>query len=209
MPRAMTPRNLYEKQFITFPMAGLWQQAMGEPERSGIWLIYGPEKNGKTWFALKLAEYLSQWERALYVSAEEGTSKAFVDACRRAGLPPHIKALHFLEYTPISELDEKLRGRKAPRVIFLDNLTIYADELPAQAFKALMLAHPDKLFVLIAHEEKGQPYTAVAKRARKMAGIIIQVKGLTAFISGRCSGGAITIDEAKAALYWGQPSENQ
>ncbi len=204
MSRATSVQNLYDKKFVTFPMDGLWGRAMKAPERTGIWLVYGAEKNGKTWFSLMLAHYLSQWERTLYVSAEEGSSMAFVDACRRAGLPATIKTLHFEEYMPLSELDEKLRSRKAARIVFLDNLTIYSDELHAVAFKQLVQAHKDKLFVFIAHEEKGQPYTAPAKRARKLASIIVQVKGLTAFISGRCPGGAIRIDEEKAALYWGQ-----
>lgn len=206
--RVKTLKNLYEKKFVTFPFTGLWERAMGKPERTGCWICYGPEKNGKTTIALMLAEYLSGFERVLYVSAEEGTGRNFVDACRRAGLETKTCTnLHFEEYIPIEELDEKLSGRKAAKIIFLDNLTIYSDELRAAEMTALMLKHDDKLFVFIAHEEKGAPYTAAGKRARKLAKVIIQVQGLTGFVSGRCPGGALTIDETKAALYWGQPVE--
>lgn len=207
MSRSATIRNLYEKKFISFPFTGLWARAMARPETTGAWLIYGGEKNGKTWFALKLAEYLSKFEKTLYVSAEEGASKAFVAACRRAGICPANRNLLFNEYLSIEELDAKLQKRKAAKVVFLDNLTIYADELRAAPFRELLRKHADKLFVFIAHEEKGAPYTAAGKLARKLAQIIVHVKGLTAHISGRCPGGQITIDEEKAALYWGMPVE--
>ena len=207
--RAKTLENLYDKKFITFPFGGLWERAFGTPETTGCWIVYGAEKNGKTWFSLKLAEYLSTFDRVLYVSAEEGTGKNFVDTCRRAALQvANTKALHFEDYIPLEELDARLGKRKAPRIVVLDNLTIYSDELRAPELTALLLKHPDTLFVFVAHEEKGQPYTAIAKRVRKLAKAIVQVKGLTAFISGRCPGGALTIDETKAALYWGQPAES-
>ncbi len=160
-------------------------------------------KNGKTWFALKLAQYLSGFEKTLYVSAEEGTGKGFVDACRRAGIDSGCRKLQFLEYIPINDLTEKLGKRGAPKVVILDNLTIYNDELKYGAFQSLLRTHDDTLFVFLAHEEKGQPYTASAKMCRKLAKIIAHVQGLTAHISGRCPGGKIIIDETKSALYWG------
>jgi hypothetical protein len=206
MARISTIRNLYDKKFAAYPFDGPFGKAIGEPEKHGAWLIYGPEKNGKTWIALKLAEYISKFERTLYISAEEGMTKGFVDACKRANIDKNNKRLHFHEYISIEELDEKLSRRKAQRIIFLDNLTIYADELKAASFRDLLRKHDNKLFIFVAHEEKGHPYTAVAKLARKLAKIIIQVKGLTAFISGRCPGGSISIDEEKAALYWGMPT---
>ena len=57
--------------------------------------------------------------------------------------------------------------------------------------------------VLLAHMEKNEPYTATAKLAKKLAKIIIRVDGLTAFVSGRCPGGIITINEQTAQLYHG------
>lgn len=209
--RVKTLQNLYEKKFVTFSFSGLWEAAMGTPETTGCWLIYGEEKNGKTTFALKLAEMLSGHARTLYVSAEEGVGKNFVDACRRAGLEPKgCRNLHFEEYLALDELDAKLKSRKSPKIIFLDNTTVYTDEIRAPELNGLLLKHPDKLFIFIAHEEDGAPYTAAAKRASKLAKVIVRVRGLTAFFSGRGASGAISIDETKSALYWGQPTtENQ
>ncbi len=203
--RALSVSNIYEKKFKTFPFTGIWQKAMDNPERNGCWLVYGAEKNGKTWFSIKLAEYLATFERVYYVSAEEGLGKGFVDACKRARVQVTTKQLNFLEYLPLVELEEKLNSKKAPKIIFLDNCTSYADELKGGVLNQLLRKHSDKLFVFVAHEEKGEPYTAAAKMCRKLAKVICRVEGLTAHISGRCSGGKIVIDENKAALYWGQP----
>lgn len=203
MARTLTVRNLYEKKFSTFPFDGLFARAMGTPETDGAWIIWGQEKNGKTWFALKLAEYMSKFRRSLYVSAEEGTGMAFVEAAKRARINVENPNLHFLEYISIEELDEKLSKRKAPSVIFLDNITIYADELKGGKFRWLINKHSDKLFIFLAHEEDKQPYTSTGKLCKKLAKIIVHVVGLSAHVSGRCPGGIINIDEEKAALYWG------
>lgn len=190
-------------KFKTFPFTGIYKQAMGLPETSGAWIIWGAEKNGKSWFALKVADYLSSFTKVLYISAEEGIGKDFVEACHRAKLQADNTNLMFKEYIPLDDLTTELNKRKSAKVIILDNCTIYADELKAAALRQLLQSFPDKLFIFVAHEEKKQPYTATAKLAKKLAKIIMHVQGLTAHISGRCPGGVITIDETKAALYWG------
>jgi hypothetical protein len=201
--RSLSVSNLYEKTFKTFPFTGVYHRAMDSPETNGAWLIYGAEKNGKTWFALKLAEYLSQFEKTLYVSAEEGIGLGFVAAAKRAKVQTSNKQLQFLEYLPMLEVEQKLCRQRAPKIVFIDNLTIYSDELKGGELRRLLQKHDDKLFVFVAHEEKGEPYTACAKLCRKLAKIICRVEGLTAHVSGRCPGGKISIDEEKAALYWG------
>lgn len=202
-PKGKYINQLRTKKFKTFGFDGVFKDTMGNPETNGIWLVYGAEKNGKTWFSLMLAEYLSQFNRTLYVSAEEGMGKDFVEATQRAQLAPNNKSLLFYEYTEITVLDEILSKRQAPKIIFLDNMTIYNDELKNGILKELKQKHSSKLFVIIAHEERNEPYTATAKLARKLASIIVNVKGLACFVSGRCPGGALTIDEEKAQLYHG------
>ena len=73
MARVLTIRNLYDKVYSYLPLSGEWTAIGAETEDSGLWLIYGKEKNGKTTFALKLANYLSTMRKVLYVSAEENT----------------------------------------------------------------------------------------------------------------------------------------
>lgn len=209
MSRSLSVRNIYDKKFKQFNFDGLYQKAMGHPERNGIWIIWGREKNGKTWWALQLADYISKQSKVLYISAEEGTGMDFVASCKRAGITVDNRSLKFEEYITLDELNHKLSSRKGPEVIFLDNCTVYADELRAATLRKLMLDYPDKLFVFVAHEEKREPYTALAKLAKKLAKIIMHVEGLTAHFSGRCPGGVISIDETKSTLFWGSQILNQ
>lgn len=196
-------KNVFDKRYRTIALEGEWARAMGEPEHNGIWVLFGRDKNGKTWFALKLADELSRYERVLYVSAEEGIAKAFRDTCLRVGLSAGNRRIHAMEYEPFDALMVRFKRRGCARIIVLDNLTIYRDELKGRGLYELTKAFPDKLFILLAHEERGLPYTAVAKLAHKLAKIIIHVRGLSATVYGRCPGGVISIDEKRSLLYWG------
>lgn len=203
--RTMSLRILYKKVFKTFPLSGVWLDVLGTPEVSGAWIVYGPEKNGKTWFSLLLADMISQLSNVLYISAEEGLGYGFVEACKRAKLETR-KGLQFSEYIGVEELNKRLQRQRSPKVVFIDNITVYNDELKNGALRRLLKSHPTVLFVFIAHEEKGQPYTATAKLAQKLANIIFHVQGLTAIVHGRCPGGLLYIDEEKAKIIHGEPS---
>lgn len=205
MARALTIKNIYDKRYKTLPLEGDWARAMGEPEHNGLWLMYGKDKNGKTWFALKLADELSRNDRVLYVSAEEGIAKAFRDTCLRVGIATNNRRLHAIDYEPIEALAERLSKPRSARVVVVDNLTIYRDELKGNTLHSFVSQFPEKLFIFLAHEERNAPYGAVGKLAHKLAKIIIHIKGLSANIYGRCPGGVLSIDERRSKLYWGEP----
>ena len=204
MARSLSIGNLYTKKFKTLEMDGVWADVLGTPEANGAWLIWGAEKNGKTWFALMLANCLSEKTKVLYVSAEERTGKAFVEACQRAGLDSVNRSLQFLEYTPLNELCTRLNKRKSADVIIIDNCTVYKDEILKGELIKLLHTYKNKLFIFIAHEERKEPYSALAKMVRKFANVIVYVEGLACRVSGRVPGGMLMIDEFKAKLYHGE-----
>lgn len=202
--KLLSPHNIYARVHKKFEFSGEFLETMGAPETTGIWIVYGREKNGKTWFSLKLANYLSTITKVLYISAEEGISASFAESCQRAEIGAHNRNLSFLEYTEVSVINEKLKKRRAPEVIVLDNATIYEDELRAGGLRKFLKDNPNILVILVAHEERGEPYTAAAKLAKKLASIIIRVEGLRAFVSGRCPGGSLDVEHQKAVLFHGQ-----
>jgi hypothetical protein len=204
MRKALSMKNLYAIKHDKFQFTGDWLSVYGSPEKNGVWIIYGLEKNGKTWGALLLADYLTRFEKVLYVSAEEGTRSAFQDACSRAKISPDNHNLNVIPYEPMAELKERLKMRYAAKVVFIDNITIYNQEIKAGQINKLSKAFPNVLFIFLAHEEDGEAYPARAKECRKMADIIMHVVGLTMIVSGRCPGGEMVIDEERAALYHGQ-----
>lgn len=203
MARPLNIRTVFSKKFKTYGFYGLWKEVFGDPEKGGVWIIYGQEKHGKTWFALLLSDYISQFDETWYISAEEGLNKDFVAAMNRAKLDPSNERLKFWDYTPLPEVIERLGKRNPPKVIVVDNVTVYKDELAYGGFTDLIKQFPNTDFIFLAHEEKNEPYTATAKMIKRFAKIIVRVEGLAAFVSGRCPGGVLTIDETKAILFHG------
>lgn len=207
MSRTLSINNLYSQSFTTLEFDGVYEPVFGSPSDNGAWLIFGSEKNGKTTMALILANYLSQQKKTLYLSAEEGTAEpAFVDACKRSGLEANNRNLHFINYISVDDLSLKLSKRKSASIVFIDNCTVYKDELKGGAVKDLLDRHPKKLFIFLAHEERKEPYTSVAKYISKIAKIIIHVEGLACNCYGRIPGGTLTINEDMATLYHGMKS---
>jgi hypothetical protein len=204
MARAISVKTLFNKTYNEFEFTGVWGNVLGNPEKGKEWLIYGDEKNGKTLFALKLAEYISQFENVLYISAEEGTGKSFQEnAKNRAKIDFKKAKIKFLEYEPLDEVEAILSKRQSPKVVFFDNMTAYKDEFVNGRYKKLTTKFPTITMVFIAHEDRGEPYTAAAKLCKKLARIIFRVEGMVANITGSCPGGQIIIDEQTAQLIYG------
>jgi len=86
MKRALTARNVLTTKFNTLGFDGVWRDAVGDPPRTGSWIIYGDTKNGKTTFAMMLSKYLTAFGRVAYNSVEEGNSRTIQMAVDRGGL---------------------------------------------------------------------------------------------------------------------------
>lgn len=208
--RTYTIKNVQEKENKILKLDGIWKDVLGEPERTGkAWIIYGQEKQGKTWFAMLLARYLSEKEPLLYISAEEGLGKSIQDVINRVSFDPKNKKFKIYGYAPLNELKDYLSKRYAPKIVIIDNVTVYVDELKYGGFESLIREHKDKLFIFIAHEERGEPYTATAKTIKRLADRIIRVEGLRATIGGRLDGKKYLIDQEKAMIIHGSEIEEK
>lgn len=203
MARKRNIKALFKEKFKTYQFEGVWGKALGETEDNGAWIVWGREKNGKTSFALMLAKEMTKFKDVLYVSGEEGLGQNFIKTLKRVGVDDSVKKLRYLGYVSIMELREILSKPRAEKIVFIDNMTIYDDELKYGAFKKLLKDFPDVLFVFLAHEEKKAPHTGTAKLCKKLAKVIIHVDGLLANVSGRCPGGTVVVNEEKAQICWG------
>ncbi|MBN9312925.1 MAG: hypothetical protein BGO40_02790 [Chryseobacterium sp. 39-10] len=202
--RTYTVSNILSRKMQTLALTGIWLTIFGKPERTGkVWIIYGEEKQGKTWFAMLFAQFLSSLETVLYISAEEGLGLTFQEVIMRANFDPKNKKFKAYGYLPLTELRESLKKRYAPKLVFIDNVTFYSDELKNGGLQELLKENPDKLFVFLAHEERGEPYTATAKMIKRMADRIVRVQGLVATVGGRTTGGQFVIDQEKAMILHG------
>jgi len=61
--RAISVTELINTKFKVMEFKGAWKRALGQPELSGTWIVYGNPKNGKTRFVLQLCKYLTQFTR--------------------------------------------------------------------------------------------------------------------------------------------------
>lgn len=122
---------------------------------------------------------------------EKKATKEFTDSCKRAGIKETNCNIHFIDYEPLDELNKRLKVCKSEPVIFIDNMTVYDDDLKNGALRKLQKEFPKKLFIFIAHEEAGEPYRATAKLCKRLAKIICHVEGLACDVSGQMSGGRI------------------
>ncbi len=204
--RSKTTANLFDKRHtasVEFHNQE-FKEVIGNAERKGCWIIYGYEKNGKTWFALRLAKEIAKGERVAYISAEEGLDASFTNAVKRAGITTSDDIL-WDEYLSIEDIVAKFKKRRSANILVIDNLTMYADELkPTEIKKRLLDELPNKLIIFVAHEERKEAYPAVARMATKLAKVIFHIEGLRAFVTSRFSpGGELVIDEEKSEVYHG------
>jgi len=202
MTRALSITNINTKKSKTYLLKEVWLAVFGMLSIGGFWIIYGDEKHGKTTIALMLAEMFSTLCRTVYISGEEGLELEFREAMKRANIGSKSK-LKFYEYISIAELCEKLRVKRSWQVVFIDNTTVYNDELKNGVVKELKQEFPKVLFVFLSHMEKGEPYLSSSKLIKRYAKAILRVEGLACFVSGRVPGGKVVINEEKAILYHG------
>ena len=85
--KGKSPRQIKSQKYELLPLDGDWEKAFGSCYRNGkSWIIYGPEKNGKTTFCLLLADYLARQEKVMYISAEQGTGFEYDEILTRLNI---------------------------------------------------------------------------------------------------------------------------
>lgn len=202
MRRAYSVANVKEAKFKTLKFDGEWAEAIGSPEMTGTWFIYGPPKNGKTSFAMKLVKYLTKFRRVAYNSVEEGLSLTIQMAMDRVQMSQVGSKVILLEKETTEELVTRLDKKKSPDIIVIDSVQFM--ELKFSEYKMLKERYPNKLFIYISHVEGKTPDGSTAKRIWRDANVIFRIEGFKAFTTSRYGGeGDITISEDRAARYWG------
>ncbi|MBQ6100919.1 MAG: ATP-binding protein [Bacteroidales bacterium] len=200
--RAYSVKNVMDAKFRTLPFDGEWLSAVGTPELTGSWMIYGAPKNGKTTFAMMLAKYLTRFGRVAYDSVEEGLSQTIKMAMERVGMEEVGHRLILLDKEGVDELAERLARRKSPGIVVIDSVQFLG--LNFSQYKRLKEQFPDKLFVYISHVDGRKPEGSTAQSIWRDANVYFNVEGYRAFPVGRYGGGKyIDVWPEQAAEYWG------
>ena len=204
MGRALTVKEVLNKKRQTFPFDGKWADAFGQPERTGVWFIWGRSGNGKTSFVMQLIAELCKYDRVAFDSMEEGDSLSMRQKLVRHGLSKVGSRFHLLNAEPMTELKERLARRKSYNIIVIDSFQY--TQMSYRDYIQFKEQNKDKLIVFISHAKGSLPRGSAAEGVMYDATLKIWVEGFKAFSKGRFIGqtGEFTIWDEGAARYWGE-----
>lgn len=201
--RALTVKEILNKKRQTFPFEGKWADAFGQPERTGVWFVWGRSGNGKTSFVMQLIEELCKYDRVAFDSMEEGDSLSMRQKLVRHGLGKVGSRFHLLNAEPMDELKERLARRKSYNIIVIDSFQY--TQMSYRDYIQFKEQNKDKLIIFISHAKGSLPRGTSAEGVMYDATLKIWVEGFKAFSKGRFIGptGEFTIWDEGAARYWG------
>lgn len=187
MARAASLDQVLRTRFKVLPFEGEWKDAIGCPELTGSWIVWGNSGNGKTRFALQLCKYLCQFGRVAYDSLEEGVSVSLVKAIKETSMMDVRRKFVVLDKEPIDQLTERLEKPKSPDIVCVDSLQYTG--MSYEQYKALKERFPKKLFIWISHADGTLPEGRVAKKVRFDSNVKVFVQAYRAEPVSRYGGG--------------------
>lgn len=203
MSRAMSITDMMRMKKETYPLEGLWAEAFGEPERNGVWFIWGRSGSGKTSFTMALCKELAKYGKVAYNSLEEGFSLTMKNALVKAGMQD-VARRFILLCEDIEELDARLSRRKSPDIVVIDSFQY--TQMSFKEYQDFKERHCNKLLIFISQADGNKPAGRTAVSVMYDAALKIWVEGYRAISKGRYFGnkGYYTIWEERARAYWGE-----
>ncbi|MBS4057788.1 MAG: hypothetical protein KGZ82_10770 [Bacteroidales bacterium] len=205
--RAIPISQLSKQRFRGLEFEGPWADALGQPEITGAWLIWGNSGNGKTRFALQLAKYMCRFGRVAYNSLEEGASLSFQRAVDAVDFTPVSRRMIVLDKEPVHELIARLKRQKSPDIIIIDSVQYTG--LKYQDYISLRDTFRRKLFILVSHADGKLPEGRVAKSIRYDAMVKVWVEGYVAYPVSRYGGGQPYVIWEEGSQQFYQNTEQQ
>lgn len=203
MSKAISSTDLLSKKYDLIEWEGEWYDNFEEPEASGTWFISGQSGMGKTSFMLELAKQLTNFDRVLFNSLEEGTSRTMQKAWKRHQVSEKGRKIQLIQESP-EELVLRLRKRQSPRFIIIDSFQYTG--LNFEQYMAIKKEFPNKLFIYNSQMDGNKPMGKTAIRLLYDADLKIWVEGFKAFSKGRYLGEyaseGLTIWDEGAQRYW-------
>lgn len=184
--RAYTPRDIEAKKYECFDWDGEWLSAFGNPAVNSRWFVLGPSASGKSSFVMQLSKKLCEYGPVLYMSYEEGVGLEFQRRLKLMKMDEVQGRFMVVPDETIDELSERLSRPKSARFVIVDSFQEAEWEYPET--RELIERFPQKGFVFISQEHKGQPIGKGAVRLRYKADMKVRVAGYKAYCQGRSAG---------------------
>lgn len=186
--KTYSPREIIMKKRNPLPWGGVWESAFGHPEMTDTWFILGASASGKSSFVMQLARELCNYGKVHYVSREEGLGQSFAERLERFGMEDLWQRFTVSPTETYEELHARLSKQRSAKFIIIDSFQ-YTGWTYAQAIE-LIERFPQKCFIFISQEDKGQPIGKAAVRLKFAAGVKVKVSGFKAYCQGRYTGEA-------------------
>lgn len=183
LKRAYSPGEILGMKKPCYEFTGKWKAAIGNPAKTGVWIIWGESGNGKTSFVMQLAKYLCSFDRVIYDSLEEGTGLSFQKSLKRHGMDETRKRLMILDREPMEQLSERLSRKKSPPIAIIDSFQYSG--LSYASYCNMKERHPNKLLIFISHAEGKRPEGRPAKKVEYDADVKIMVSCFRAMCKSR------------------------
>ena len=183
MKRAYSPKEIAGKTYKTLPWSGRWEAAFGLPETRSTWFVCGPSASGKSSFVMQLAWELTHYGKVLYLSYEEGLNQSFQERLLRFEMDKRQGWFRVATTDTLVELRERLEKRHSAKFVIVDSFQLSNWSYPDT--ESLVRMFPQKSFIFVSQEEKGQPLGKPARRLRYLADVKVRVSGFRAYCQGR------------------------
>ena len=189
MTRALTVKEVLKQKKKTFAFKGKWKDAFGEPERTGVWFIWGKSGNGKTSFVMQLCKQLCEFDRVAYNSLEEGDSLTMQNTLKRYGMNEVNKSFYLLNGENMRELSDRLDKRKSVNIVVIDSFQY--TQMNYKEYIRFKEAHKDKLIIFISHaafclRTVGKGYPILGCRCFLLVGLWVSPVIVVASAAGKC-----------------------
>jgi hypothetical protein len=200
MKRGFTPAEVLSMKKDVLPFSGAWAEAFGQPERTGVWFVWGNSGNGKTSFVMQLCKELTRFGKVAYDSLEEGSSLTMANTLRRFNMQEANRRFLLLDCEPMDELAARMAKRKSPDFVVIDSYQYSG--LSYKEYKEFKEANRNKLIIFVSHADGNRPSGRSAKSVMYDATLKVWVEGYEAVSKGRFigpNGGRFVVwDEGKA-----------
>ena len=180
------------------PFTGEWFDSFGTPATTGSWIMYGTTGSGKTSFALKLAKYLTNFDRVLYWSLEQGNSQTFQKSWKREKMKDCGTDIMLAdEEEDFNSIVKKMNARRGQNILIIDSLTPLKGKMfNIIAYERFRKRMKGKLIIWLSHEKNGLPDTKVGDYILKLADLKMRVEGFTVMTNSRAG------DKMKDFIIW-------
>ena len=199
--------DLAKMKFASLPFTGEWKNFIGLPEENFAAMVWGKPKQGKSYFSIRFAKYLSNFGRVLYIAAEEGFGLTLQKKLK--DMNASGENLDFAEANEINidGLSQAIHANKYKFVVFDSYNKLKMNHLQIELLRK---ANPSTAFVIISQATKDGNYKGSQELEHDMD-VIINVENGVATQYGRFNQGGefhIFNDKTNERTNWSSNAQN-